>query len=331
MGKIGDLLNVVGSGGPERSASQDDFVRWLASNEPKHPSVVGEELPAGIPTMASRYGTFGSKSLLTGEDSDPNKPPVCADAESQPPPPCAATGECTDLLKLAHRYEDSMKHASRLAAQALEALGAAKVLLRRVGKAAAVLVMMPQLSEYAPGHPNGPGGDPWTMKDQLARRIMGPIEDGWEKNPNAHNTYLLARWAERNDFDHRIVEYLQRAEDDRPLQLINLQGRMPMTEPMPKPDIPHFRGGRIVYEPASPLGARLSKDWSDEPKPVPGQAVPPSKPIFTPYVDRAEMALRAKQARLPLLMLAAERPQVCAPRQADQRRQQLKDFLSSSG
>ena len=109
----------------------------------------------------------------------------------------------------------------------------AQVLLRRVEKAAANLVHMPELSFLSESEPNGPGGHPWSDADRLVLTIRGPILHNNLETDVDDNFFVrkMAQW----DYEHRAVEYLQRVDGNRPLQLIENLGRMPMIEPMPKP------------------------------------------------------------------------------------------------
>eukprot|EP00930_Biecheleria_cincta_P030374 TRINITY_DN21038_c0_g1_i2.p2 TRINITY_DN21038_c0_g1~~TRINITY_DN21038_c0_g1_i2.p2 ORF type:complete len:190 (-),score=32.87 TRINITY_DN21038_c0_g1_i2:68-637(-) len=94
--------------------------------------------------------------------------------------------------------------------------------------------MMPKLSVYSPGEPNGPLGEPWSEHDMMVRTIMGPLPI--QPLPRSSITpYVLTQQMEGMDFDHRTAEYLQRASDTRPLQLIEPQGRMPILEPIKQP------------------------------------------------------------------------------------------------
>eukprot|EP00440_Ansanella_granifera_P070164 gb/GFBE01076122.1/.p1 GENE.gb/GFBE01076122.1/~~gb/GFBE01076122.1/.p1 ORF type:complete len:301 (+),score=53.93 gb/GFBE01076122.1/:1-903(+) len=238
MGKLNAASVVAGALGadaPPRGQAEDDFIRWLSEQEPKPPTIVGEALPPGVPTMASRYGVFGAKSLITGVPGDENKMPVpCPDAEAQPAAPCTATGECPELLALARRYTEATAHARRLTIAAEDALEVAQVLMRRVQKAAVNLNRMPQLSHFSAGEPNGPGGLPWSLPDMLALTIRGPILHNMPVETEI-DMETLPRMMEKWDYEHRVVEYLQRAEDSGPVEYMPNIGRMPIYEPMPKP------------------------------------------------------------------------------------------------
>lgn len=230
---FGNLLNM---GEAPRTLSEDDFVKWYSTLKPPQPTIVGEALPAGVPTMASRYGVFGSKALMTGVPGDENNTPnACVDAEARPAAPCEATGECEELSELATKFEQGSNIARALALNAVNAMQVAQVLLRRVEKAAANLVHMPELSFQSAGEPNGPFAEPWSVQDQLVLTIRGPI---MHENPTLEGdidenflTRKMAQW----DYEHRTGEYLQRVDGNRPLQLIETLGRMLIIEPMPKP------------------------------------------------------------------------------------------------
>ena len=230
------FANLLGMGEAPRTLSEDDFVKWYSTLKPPQPTIVGEALPPGVPTMASRYGVFGGKALTTGVPGDENDAPnACVEAESRPAAPCEATGECEELSALATKFEEGSKIARSLALNAVNALQVAQVLLRRVGKTAANLVHMPELSHQSASEPNGPGGYPWPERDLLTLTIRGPI---LHENPQLESdmdqdflTRKMAQW----DYEHRVVEYLQRVDGNRPLQLIEDLGRMPIIEPMPKP------------------------------------------------------------------------------------------------
>ena len=45
-------------------------MKWFSTLKPPQPTLVGEALPPGVPTMASRYGVFGGKALITGVPGD---------------------------------------------------------------------------------------------------------------------------------------------------------------------------------------------------------------------------------------------------------------------
>ncbi|CAE7324484.1 unnamed protein product [Symbiodinium natans] len=232
-----NLMNTLMGGEEPRTYSEDDFARWFSTLKPPTPTIVGEALPPGVPTMASKYGVFGAKALTRGVPGDENYTPVpCADAESRPPAPCEATGECQDLQDLATKFEQGSNIARALALNAINAMQVAQVLLRRVDKAAVNLVRMPELSHFSAGEPNGLGPEPWPLEDQLTLDIRGPLAHG-DRFPRPGDidedylTRLMARW----DSEHRTVEYLQRAEGNRPLQLIEEMGRMPIFEPLPEP------------------------------------------------------------------------------------------------
>ena len=230
------FANLLGMGESPQTLSEDDFVKWYSTLRPPQPTIVGEALPPGVPTMASRYGVFGSKALMTGVPGDENHSPnACVEAESRPAAPCEATGECEELSELASKFEHGSNIARALAVNALNALQVAQVLLRRVDKAATNLAHMPKLSHQSPSEPNGPGGYPWSDEDQILLRIRGPIlheNPTWETDIDEDFlTRKMAQW----DYEHRVVEYLQRVDGNRPLQLIENLGRMPIIEPMPKP------------------------------------------------------------------------------------------------
>eukprot|EP00931_Biecheleriopsis_adriatica_P047459 TRINITY_DN27363_c0_g1_i1.p1 TRINITY_DN27363_c0_g1~~TRINITY_DN27363_c0_g1_i1.p1 ORF type:complete len:304 (-),score=56.50 TRINITY_DN27363_c0_g1_i1:27-902(-) len=234
------LVDVASLSSPKeehKSQSEDDFIRWYSQNTPKEEPIVGEALPPGVSTMASRYGIFGAKAVIPGVPGDENKAPLaCTEGESMPPPPCAATGECPELLELTRKFAAGSQKAKRLAINAIEALEGAQVLLRRVEKAAANLVRMPEVSPFSLGAPNGPGGMPWTLNDMIVRSVRGPLRSGgipWRDYEI--DSSILPRMMEKWDFEHRMVDYLQLAEDNRPLQLIPLQRLMPKFEPLPSP------------------------------------------------------------------------------------------------
>ena len=107
------FANLLNMGEAPRTLSEDDFAKWYSTLKPPQATIVGEALPAGVPTMASRYGVFGSKALMTGVPGDENNTPnACADAESRPAAPCEATGECQELSDLATK--SSSKDQKRL-------------------------------------------------------------------------------------------------------------------------------------------------------------------------------------------------------------------------
>ena len=228
------FANLLNMGEAPRTLSEDDFAKWYSTLKPPQATIVGEALPAGVPTMASRYGVFGSKALMTGVPGDENNTPnACADAESRPAAPCEATGECQELSDLATKFEQGSKTARALALNAVNAMQVAQVLLRRVEKAAANLVHMPELSFLSESEPNGPDGYPWSDADQLVLTIRGPILHN-NLETDVDDNFLVRKMAQW-DYEHRAVEYLQRVDGNRPLQLIENLGRMPMIEPMPKP------------------------------------------------------------------------------------------------
>ncbi|OLQ05163.1 hypothetical protein AK812_SmicGene11690 [Symbiodinium microadriaticum] len=233
---INFLKTMMGDEFP-RTYSEDDFARWYSTLQPPKPTIVGEALPAGAPTMASKYGVFGAKALTRGVPGDENyTPAACIDAETRPASPCEATGECQDLQDLATRYEDGMRIARALELNAINAMQVAQVLLKRVDKAAVNLTRMPELSHFSAGEPNGPGGEPWPLEDQLTLTVRGPLVHGDHgvQETDIDEDYLI-RWMARNDSEHRTVEYLQRAEGNRPLQLIENLGRVPIFDPLPSP------------------------------------------------------------------------------------------------
>ena len=228
------FANLLNMGEAPRTLSEDDFVKWYSTSKPPQPTIVGEALPAGVPTMASRYGVFGGKALMTGVPGDENNMPnACVDAEARPAAPCEATGECQELSELATKFEQGSNIARGLALNAVNAMQVAQVLLRRVEKAAANLVNMHELSFQSASEPNGPGGDPWSWQDQLVLTIRGHLKDD-DPSIRGDENYLTRKMAQW-DYEHRVVEYLQRVDGNRPLQLIENLGRMPIIEPMPKP------------------------------------------------------------------------------------------------
>jgi len=231
-----NLMNTLIGGTQPRTYSEDDFARWYSTLQPPVPTLVGEALPPGVPTMASRYGVFGSKALTRGVPGDENyTPPACVDAEAKPPAPCEATGECQDLQDLATRFERGSDIARALAVNAISAIQVAQVLLKRVEKAAANLVRMPELSHLSASEPNGPGGEPWSVEDMITLNIRGPLLHGDRTAGAEIDDSYLTRLMDRWDFEHRTVEYLNRTDGNRPLQLIENLGRMPIHEPMPEP------------------------------------------------------------------------------------------------
>ena len=66
------FANLLNMGEAPRTLSEDDFAKWYSTLKPPQATIVGEALPAGVPTMASRYGVFGSKALMTGVPGDEN-------------------------------------------------------------------------------------------------------------------------------------------------------------------------------------------------------------------------------------------------------------------
>eukprot|EP00438_Fugacium_kawagutii_P026572 Skav212403 [mRNA] locus=scaffold469:100412:101278:- [translate_table: standard] len=229
-----NLLNMGGEA--PRTLSEDDFVKWYSTLKPPQPTIVGEALPPGVPTMASRYGVFGSKSLMTGVPGDENNTPnACADAEARPAAPCEATGECEELSELATKFQQGSNIARALALNAVNAMQVAQVLLRRVEKAAANLVNMPEIDFQSASQPNGPGAQPWPLVDQLVLTIRGPILNDNPTLQTDIDENFLTRKMEQWDYEHRTVEYLQKVEGNKPLEFIETLGRMPIYEPMPKP------------------------------------------------------------------------------------------------
>ncbi|CAJ1394255.1 unnamed protein product [Effrenium voratum] len=238
MGRLSGsfFANLLGMGNEKRTLSEDDFVKWFSTLKPPQPTLVGEALPPGVPTMASRYGVFGGKALITGVPGDENyNPNPCIEAEARPAAPCEATGECQDLAELATRFEHGSQIAHAAALNAINAMQAAQVLLRRVDKAAENLTLQPELSHQSASEPNGPGGYPWSLDDQLMLTIRGPImHDNPSQDYDLDHDFLARKMAQW-DYEHRVVEYLQKTEGNRPLQLIENLGRMPIIEPMPTP------------------------------------------------------------------------------------------------
>ena len=208
---------------------------------------MGEALPAGVPTMASRYGVFGGKSLIAGVPGDENAVPnACVEAEARPAAPCEATGECEELSELATKFQHGSDVARALALNAVNAMQVAQVLLRRVEKAAENLTHMRELSHLSAGEPNGPDGNPWTEEDRIVLTLRGPIlHDNPTREEDIDEDFLTRKMAQW-DYEHRVVEYLQRAEGNRPLELIEDLGRMPIIEPMPKPMPAHMAGGAVA-------------------------------------------------------------------------------------
>lgn len=230
------FANLLNMGEAPRTLSEDDFVKWYSTLKPPQPTIVGEALPAGVPTMASRYGVFGSKSLMTGVPGDENNTPnACADAEARPAAPCEATGECEELSELATKFQQGSNIARALALNAVNAMQVAQVLLRRVEKAAANLVNMPEIDFQSASAPNGPEAQPWPVADQLVLTIRGPIMNDNPTLQTDIDENFLTRKMEQWDYEHRTVEYLQKVEGNRPLEFIENLGRMPIIEPMPKP------------------------------------------------------------------------------------------------
>ena len=71
-----------------------------------------------------------------------------------------------------------MRIARALELNAINAMQVAQVLLKRVDKAAVNLTRMPELSHFSAGEPNGPGGEPWSLGDQLTLTVRGPLVNG---------------------------------------------------------------------------------------------------------------------------------------------------------
>ena len=71
-----------------------------------------------------------------------------------------------------------MRIARALELNAINAMQVAQVLLKRVDKAAVNLTRMPELSHFSAGEPNGPGGEPWPLEDQLTLTVRGPLVHG---------------------------------------------------------------------------------------------------------------------------------------------------------
>jgi len=212
------------------NAAEKDFLRWMGENaEGMHEHPV-EGLPEGVPTMTSRYGMFGAKALNGGLLGERHLPPPCLDAEAVPPPPCQATGECKDLLKLGREFELSANRAHESLANALAAIAFAKVLFRRVDKAADALVRSPLLSQLAEDARPAPGGSEWRRRDLIDKMLMPPIkEDYW---PVGHFQATTSRVQERWDLDNRIQEYLKTAEDDSALSWPYGEEHIPQPYPL---------------------------------------------------------------------------------------------------
>ena len=49
-----NLMNTLMGGEEPRTYSEDDFARWFSTLKPPTPTIVGEALPPGVPTMASK-------------------------------------------------------------------------------------------------------------------------------------------------------------------------------------------------------------------------------------------------------------------------------------
>lgn len=163
-----------------------------------------ETVPEGVPTMTSRYGKFGAHAI-SGDRKMP-----CIDAEAQPPPPCAATGECGDLLRLSRRFETSSRRAQDLMQNALSAVEYAKVMLARASRGAKALTASPRLQRFAADARPGPGGFPWLSQNFLDVKFGPPMDD---LKPQ-HLEGVVARYQARKDLDDRIPYYIGLAEDD---------------------------------------------------------------------------------------------------------------------
>eukprot|EP00933_Yihiella_yeosuensis_P069198 TRINITY_DN7546_c0_g1_i4.p1 TRINITY_DN7546_c0_g1~~TRINITY_DN7546_c0_g1_i4.p1 ORF type:complete len:259 (+),score=59.93 TRINITY_DN7546_c0_g1_i4:317-1093(+) len=228
-----------------RSQAVDDFIRWYASTEAPKPNELTESLPPGVPSMSSRYGTFGSKATLGADD--PSRLPTCTDSEVEVPPPCAATGECGDFLTLARRFQEASAHAKKLSDEATAALNVSQTLLRRAKKGAKTLAAMPELSNLSLTEPMGPGGNNWDIDDIIARNLRGPYEPG-DRDKEDITARLMDRW----DQDYRTAEYLRKAEGES--DITNMPAsteRVPIYKPFPKEPITPVMAATVFLLPAA--------------------------------------------------------------------------------
>jgi len=186
--------------------------------------------------MASRYGTFGATAVRGGVVGDRSSAGSCTELEAQPPPPCAATGGCRDLLALAQQFREGSLRAAALMADARAAMEHSNVLLARAWKGAEAMLDSPTLShELALNEPVGPAGVMRSMKSLRNTRRFEPLDE-WPlrskpEDPHQH-AGILGRLIERWDADKRTAEYLARAEDDQPLLLPETHERVPRVGPL---------------------------------------------------------------------------------------------------
>lgn len=201
-------------GAGETRKGVDKFLEWVflgrRAAAPGSSSVISEQLPAGVEPMSARYGTYGSRMLKEGGPLDRGRtaPLPCPDAEAQPPPPCARTGECGELLRLARKFQLGMEVAEQQLKAARVALEYSQVLLRRVHRGLDGVPRNLRLSRVmaADSDPEE-AADP----DMDVKILYGPLEESWPLN-HGSNAYILPRIMARWDQDKRAAVYLQRAE-----------------------------------------------------------------------------------------------------------------------
>ena len=185
---------------PRGPCLRDDFVKWYSTLKPPQPTIVGEALPAGVPTMASRYGVFGSKALMTGVPWwwKQHAKCLCWWLKHGQLHHAKATGECEELSELATKFEQGSNIARALALNAVNAMQVAQVLLRRVEKAAANLVHMPELSFPKCGWAK------WPLCRTLVCARSARPHDSWPYNAWKSNAGRWHRWELSHEKDGTV-------------------------------------------------------------------------------------------------------------------------------
>jgi len=111
-----------------------DFLKFQSTQNEQIPVQGDEWVPPGVRRQEELWGRWGYRATVPppsyGGEGDNTRMPTCVDAEAQPDPPCVATGECGDLLKLARRMEGAAKRSKTLLENAVAATMASKVMLK---------------------------------------------------------------------------------------------------------------------------------------------------------------------------------------------------------